>query len=191
MKEKTADRRIRKTKYALKKGLTELMSIKSFKEISVKELTEKVDLNRGTFYLHYKDIFDMVNQIEAEMFEEFQIVLNVYNPLNVTDYPLTLLEDIFKFLKENEAICAALLSANGDIAFIEKLKNIVRAKCFHDWNLLFSKNKADNFEYYFNYMLSGCIGLFSEWLQSGLKESPKEMAFITRSIIIQGINFIK
>ena len=60
------DRRVRKTKALLLKGLTQLMEEKDVNHISVRELTDLVDLNRGTFYLHYRDIFDMVNQVRAE-----------------------------------------------------------------------------------------------------------------------------
>ena len=62
------DRRVRKTKALLLKGLTQLMEEKDVNHISVRELTDLVDLNRGTFYLHYRDIFDMVNQVRMNCF---------------------------------------------------------------------------------------------------------------------------
>ena len=65
--EKTVDRRVRKTKNQLRQGLARLMLEKSLKEITVKELTDLVDMNRGTFYLHYRDIYDLYAQIEAEL----------------------------------------------------------------------------------------------------------------------------
>ena len=71
MEHTKVDRRVRKTKALLLKGLTELMEQKDVNHISVRELTDLVDLNRGTFYLHYRDIFDMVNQVEDELFQEF------------------------------------------------------------------------------------------------------------------------
>ena len=52
MAEKT-DRRIRKTKAQLRRGLAKLLKEKTIKEITVKELVEEVDINRSTFYLHY------------------------------------------------------------------------------------------------------------------------------------------
>ena len=55
--EATVDRRVRKTKKLLLDGLTQLMQTKDVSEISVKELSDLVDINRGTFYLHYRDIF--------------------------------------------------------------------------------------------------------------------------------------
>ena len=95
MKNKTTDRRIRKTRNAIKNGLAELLLEKSIGDISVRELTEKVDLNRGTFYLHYKDIFDLVEQIETEMFEELQYIIDSHPAKEMNGEPLPLLEDIF------------------------------------------------------------------------------------------------
>ena len=57
------DRRVRKTEEQLVKGLTKLMKTKSIKNITVRELADEVDINRSTFYLHYKDIFDMADRL--------------------------------------------------------------------------------------------------------------------------------
>lgn len=54
--QKKTDRRVRKTKSQLRKGLAHLMKEKSIGEITVKELVDEVDINRSTFYLHYSDI---------------------------------------------------------------------------------------------------------------------------------------
>jgi len=60
------DRRVRKTKAQLREGLARLMQQKSIKEISVKELVDEVDINRSTFYLHYTDIYQMLQKIEED-----------------------------------------------------------------------------------------------------------------------------
>ena len=61
------DRRVRKTKAQLRAGLARLMQKKSIKEITVKELVEEVDINRSTFYLHYTDIYQMLESIESRI----------------------------------------------------------------------------------------------------------------------------
>ena len=68
MNQPTTDRRIRKTKQRLRQSLTELLAQKPLSKITVQELTERADVNRGTFYSHYKDISDMKEQIERELF---------------------------------------------------------------------------------------------------------------------------
>jgi AcrR family transcriptional regulator len=49
------------------------VEVKSIQDITVRELSDLVDINRATFYLHYKNVFDMVEQIENEMIENFHI----------------------------------------------------------------------------------------------------------------------
>ena len=70
------DRRIRKTKALLRSGLTDLMKQKPVNKITVKELADYVDINRGTFYLHHKDIFDLLSSIESELMQELKDVFD-------------------------------------------------------------------------------------------------------------------
>lgn len=78
MKEENLDRRIRKTRKVIRECLTELLKEKRIQDITVREIAEKADINRGTFYLHYKDIFDLMEQIENELLEELEEVLRRY-----------------------------------------------------------------------------------------------------------------
>lgn len=49
------DRRITKSQGAIKKAVTELMSEKSFDDITIQDIADKADVNRGTIYLHYTE----------------------------------------------------------------------------------------------------------------------------------------
>ena len=70
------DRRTKYTKTVIRQALFDLLQEKPIKDITVREIADMVDINRGTFYLHYKDVYDMLEQVEAEMFEEFNQILN-------------------------------------------------------------------------------------------------------------------
>ena len=76
------DRRVRKTKAQLRAGLARLMQKKSIKEITVKELVDEVDINRSTFYLHYSDIYQMLESIENELMDEIAQVIEEH-PLDL------------------------------------------------------------------------------------------------------------
>lgn len=188
---KKEDRRIRKTKAMLREALTSLMQKKSIREISVKELTDLVDINRGTFYLHYRDIFDMVDQMEDELMTEFIVMLTSCLPIDSDEPPYSLLESIFQFLKDNAGLCTVLLGNNGDIVFVNKLKNFVKENCFLSW---FKSKQLDDplrFQYIYNFISSGCIGVFEAWLYGGTKESPQEMAAIITNQIAYGLSFFR
>ena len=74
--EKKEDRRVRRTKKLLSQGLIELMQHKQVKDITVRELAERVDVNRGTFYLYYRDIFDLLERLEEDLFEQLNEVIS-------------------------------------------------------------------------------------------------------------------
>ena len=126
MKEENVDSRVRRTKRLLRQGLTELLKEKSIKKITVRELSERVDINRGTFYLHYKDIYDLVEQIEQELFDEYEGIVQNYTIEDLKTQPRKIFSDVCGFLYANREICAALLGENGDINFILNLRKFLR-----------------------------------------------------------------
>ena len=73
------DRRVRKTRLKLNESLMILIKDKNINQITVKELTDLADINRKTFYLHYKDIFDMVDNIKEQLLVELESVILFHN----------------------------------------------------------------------------------------------------------------
>ena len=83
--EEKLDRRVRRTRERLNRALTELLMEKPMREITVRELTDRADVNRGTFYAHYTDLFDMLEQMENEVLAEFEALLGRYAPAPGSD----------------------------------------------------------------------------------------------------------
>lgn len=185
------DRRVKRTKRMLIAGLTELMAKKSVNEISVRELAELVDINRGTFYLHYRDIFDMVEQIQQEVFDEFYQRIKKHSPKELGWNPLPLIEDIFEFVSDNGDLFFVMLGPNGDMAFVERMKLLIKEKCFRDWPEILDLRTTDKFDYYYAFIVGGSIELVYNWLSEGRKESAREMASLVTSMIISGLGIIK
>ncbi|HEY8420530.1 MAG TPA: TetR/AcrR family transcriptional regulator [Thermoclostridium sp.] len=191
MDNKNIDRRVRKTKKQLRQALTELLEEKSVKDITVRELSERADINRATFYLHYRDVYDMVEQIQTEMFRDFQNILNKHPSEFLNGKPLPMLIDLFRLVAENSDMCKVLIVNNGDVAFLNRLKDLVKNRCLNDWMEIFNTGKSQNFEYFYSFIVSGCIGLLQSWLENGLKESPEHMALLVEQIIMTGIKVIE
>jgi len=181
MGENTVDRRVRKTKKQLKQGLAVLLSQKPVNTITVREISDLVDINRGTFYLHYRDIFDMMEQIENEMIEELNRALEMKLE---KDKPLPLLDVIFGYIAENADISLALFGPNGDSSFGNRIHNLIHDKWLNDW--IASNQNVKNFDYYVDFTLSGCLGILRTWLKNGMKETPKEMAALAERAIQNG-----
>lgn len=191
MKEKKQDRRVRKTRHLLRQGLAKLMLQKSVKEITVKELTELVDINRGTFYLHYKDIYDMAEKIELDIMREFQQIFASKPADAVVESPFPLFLEIYAYLAENADLCAAFLGKNGDMAFVEKMKAMVQGKCLHSLKAKYENADPDKFEWFSVFVVGGHLGLIQKWLDTGMREEPEEMAALAVEMVMSGARFLE
>ena len=130
MEAKKEDRRVRRTKKLLTQALTKLLQEKQVNEITVRELTDLADMNRGTFYLYYKDIFDMLEKIEDELFENLNGIIALRENANVSEQAKPILRDLFTFIEDNQEMCRVLLSPNGDMNFLHRLNEVMRENAF-------------------------------------------------------------
>ena len=175
--EKKEDRRVRRTKKLLSQGLIELMQHKQVKDITVRELAERVDVNRGTFYLYYRDIFDLLERLEVILAHKGEPVLAHIRPM---------LTDVFHIVAENKEICRVLLSDNGDIKFLQRLSDVIQEKLRTEWLNGYVDNETE-FEYRYAFGALGFVGLLRTWLHRDCAESAEGMAVLADSLIRQGI----
>ena len=179
------DRRVRKTRALLTQGLITLMKEKDIKDISVKELSDLVDINRGTFYLHYSDIYDMVDKIEDGIFSQFAEVIqkDLGDTKRIPAHDKILL-DIFKVLNDNREITRVLIGPHGDLTFVNRLKATIKTQ-LED---LFRNELGDpGFEYLFAFIVSGYVGVFETWLVSDAPLSEENIARLCTNLIAPGL----
>ena len=185
------DRRVRKTRRQLRECLITLLKEKKVQDITVRELTDMADLNRGTFYLHYKDVFDLLEKTEAELQEDFNQLVCKHDAVDLKQRPSVIFNEIYSLVYDNADLIEILLGENGDLNFVNRLKQLIREKCLKDWMEVFRSGNAAAFDAFFSFIVSGCIGLVQYWLQTGLKETPQQMAKLTEQIITQGIEVLE
>ena len=185
MKTDKTDRRVRRTKSLLLHGLIQLVAEKDIKDISVKELSDLADINRGTFYLHYNDIYDMLAQIEDELFIEFHEILDrTLNSDSAIFSPQSTLQEIFSFLERHRDVARAMMSPHGDLAFVNRLKDLVKERM---GNLLVTKQTTYDNSYMEAFTVSGCIGVIESWLKQQTPPPAEEMAVICGNMLAKGL----
>lgn len=184
--ERKEDRRVRRTKKLLTQALTQLLQEKQINEITVKELTDLADMNRGTFYLYYKDMFDMLEKIEDGMFEALDAIVSLHEHDDVSQQTKPILLDLFRFIQDNQEMCRVLLSPHGDMNFLHRLNEVVREKCLKAWpNIRKEKGEAD-FDYHYSFVVFGCAGIIRAWVNRNCSESAEKMAEMAYGMILRG-----
>ncbi|WP_409300775.1 TetR/AcrR family transcriptional regulator [Peribacillus sp. SCS-155] len=195
MKEKIHDQMVAGTRKLLKETIINLMEQKGFESMTVRDIASNAHLNRGTFYLHYRDKYELMERVQEELLDGLQAVLKEINIVKGMKYvsaevaypPLV---DVFRYLKENGRSFTVLLGVKGDPAFQKKMKRIVR-HTFHSVFVQYSSLKDTNVPMFHEYMpafaTSALFGLIEEWLERGMPNTPEEMAVMHFKIL----NFIR
>ena len=169
------DRRVRKTKSQLRAGLAQLMREKSIREITVKELVDKVDINRSTFYLHYSDIPGMLKEIEDEILEEMGRAIQEH-PIEGGEKSIYFfMQDMFRVLAANREIGCALVGPHGDIAFVRRIENFLEQYSRHVRGDMLPEQLAE-MKYFYSFCWNGCLGFVKTWLEEGEDKSPEDAA---------------
>ncbi len=181
------DRRRARSKRMIYNALAELIEEKGLDGFTVGDITQRADLNRSTFYSHFKDKDDVVDSFE----EEFLIgLVDIDAKLGAVSQselalavigvqPLAPLMEIFDYLQDNASVLTALLGPDGDIGFEHRLVDTI---CTSIVDKVLAPEYKDNpsrvLRYYVAYFSSASLGIVRAWLEDGMIESSEEMARI-------------
>ena len=190
----TDNRSVRNTKRRLREGLLRLLEEKPINEISVKELTELVDVNRGTFYFHYQDIYDLLRDMEQDFFDNFDRTLSENTPaLDEDGFPILdaegapYLHAIFSFVDANRSFCRIMLSPHGDMKFVELVKERIDRQCRFFWQLLAPGADEAQSGMYNAFLINGLIGLIREWVNDRRDLSVESISELTATLILASV----
>lgn len=183
-----SDRRVTYTKMVLKKSLLEIIHEKPVSRITVKEVCERADINRATFYSHFTDVNDMLGQIENELYETIKHTLDRgWSANNLAE----LLTGVCTEIKLNEDVCKAVLSDNGDKDFLNRALFVAQEKCVSDWKMSSTKADTETLEKIYTFFSHGSAAIILSWVRSGMEESPKEIAYFIEQITNKGLGLLR
>lgn len=173
------DRRKKYTRMVLKDSLITLLKAKPISAITVKEICEEADINRSTFYSHYHDQFDLLEQIEEELIADLNIYLNQYN-FEQEEEALQMTEKLLAYVVSKYDICQTLLNENADQSFERRVMDVTRTFLIKSW-IASNEVEPDISEYAGTFVISGSIYVIKHWLANDMDKSPKQMAELINS----------
>jgi AcrR family transcriptional regulator len=187
MKTEKADRRVKYTKILLKKSLVELMEENSISKISVKMLCEAADINRSTFYAHYRNQYDLLKQLEQEMITELKKHITKDAFSRQTAQTVQSMSQIMGYISKNANIFKILLSENGNYTFHKEIMILAQEKMISD--ILNSPGiDARTSEYLQCFAVTGALSIIQKWLQDGMVESTEQMSELASKLLYNGVS---
>ncbi|MDR2742127.1 MAG: TetR/AcrR family transcriptional regulator [Treponema sp.] len=136
-----ANRSVRDTKARVRNTFLALMREKHYSKITIRELTEKANINRSTFYLYYRDIYDLLDKIEKDFISKLSAALQKISRKNYTLHQHPQHTGVFSVLDQNTDLCKILMSNNGDINFFNKISETIFKVLHQGWSQACGNNR--------------------------------------------------
>lgn len=194
------DRRVRKTRQALREAMQVLMSEKGYDQVTIEELTEKADIGRTTFYLHYSAKQDLLLEQFDELLGQLvgqlaQIPLSSWTQpgsgIKEDDYPGRPIAMIFSHAAENEELYSIVLHGEGVDQASQRLQEMMTKAVtgFID-RKMGDEAEAFNLEFpvelFGNYFAGALLGMIKWWLETDRTYTPEEMENIFFQLFFPG-----
>ena len=171
------DARVRYTRRVIQEAFFTLLAKQPVSKITVKEICELAEINRATFYKHYSDPFDLLEMVKQQMVQGLEQAIIRNKSQTKGDF----LVELLKNLKDHDQNYDLVCSENGDPGFSSTLTQAIYRE--------FSPNQQQKLvglsprqqQLAFCFMAQGAGAVLNDWMKTGTKESPEEMAaFINR-----------
>lgn len=171
-------RRVKMTKILLKNSLIETMKTKSIHTISIKEICEGADVNRSTFYRHYDTQYDLYDDIIEDIAVD---LANIYSSHDADDKTsVSFLTNVLEYIENNRETFLVILSDNGKIslgeAFVRFTSRFIEIDGASEASL-----------YVTQFIAAGLTSTLWTWLNKENRRSPRELALLLYSIIMNGM----
>ena len=171
------DARYRNTQTQIEMVFWELLKEEGFPKITIRQITERTGYNRGTFYLHAQDKYNLLEQIETNLYEAMMEGLNVIDlrslQIGLQSPFSSLMLHSKRYVMQNKEQIMLLAQPDCDPLFFRKYMDKVRSRLFPEESLLSVEQ-----QYALSLMESIIIGFLSEWISRDMQETPEEYAAI-------------
>jgi AcrR family transcriptional regulator len=181
--------RVRRTQKLLREALIELIEERGFEALTIGELTERALVSRAAFYRHYRDKYDLVEQI----FEEARSALFSAVGQLGTEHPAEVWVTFFEHIAQYERLYRALLGSNGSPWFVRKMRATLADLIRERGRLPHGPDARAHPVHTFSEALVPELvsAMFVEsiiwWLEQGRRYPPKEIA--TRTALLAAALF--
>lgn len=185
------DQRVRVTKKMIRDAFLKLLAAKPVRRITVRELCESAGINRGTFYAHYLDVYDLLEQIENELLEEFETSFSAQlggDPERLTGADVC--RAVFTLFQDNSELCAILLGDDSNKGIVEKFAEVAKRIYMNVYRTRFPEVSVPRLESFYLFVSAGCIALLKRWLEEGMPVSADVLAETAGGIMTEGMAFL-
>ena len=164
------DRRVAKTRKLILNAFLKLLKEKSFEKITIQDIADEADINRGTVYLHFEDKYHLMDYCIDSYVDEMLTQCSGSEEIKIKRDSLQM---IFDYLRENKEIYKLLLENDKNGTFLKKMETTVeeQVKIAVDHS---SSKKGKEADILIRFLVSGFLGVMDLWIRNYPDTSPEE-----------------
>ncbi|MBY6087276.1 TetR/AcrR family transcriptional regulator [Priestia flexa] len=166
------DRRILKSQESIKGALIELMTEKNFDKITIQDISNRANVNRGTIYLHYLDKFDLLDKIMEEHILNMTDVCESAADMDWIQSTVHCME----YLEENYLFFSTMLASEGARYFRNQFLKFNIQEFRKEVDITQGKNNGQNEEVVVQFVANAYVGIVEWWLKNEMPYPPQMMA---------------
>ena len=187
MTERSTDKRVIRTKKAIRGALFKLMESKDIANITISELTNLANVNRRTFYTHYSNLTDILDETESEIVEALQKLIERFDTSNMAESIYILFIKLNRIITEDYGFYFQLMKSDFRGVLISRMKVVLKAS---NDKILGRISVNANEKYVMllsSFINGGFLNLFLEWNKygKGVPDVSIETAAKVASVMVE------
>lgn len=163
-------------------ALADLLQEKPLDKITVTDIVTRAELNRGTFYSHYTDVQDVINNLIEQTMSEILSVMND-TPKNIAEMPLAILKQVQSILESDLSFYKKVMISNASVFMQEQLITIVM-DYFLQHEAEFKVSDHEQFVLTINFCAGGLTRLYREWFAGNSSLTLDELTTYASNMIL-------
>lgn len=184
------DRRVIRTKKAIRNAFAQLLSVKSLEDITVKDIAELADINRKTFYSYYSGVHMIVEETENEIVETFEAAIRDLPPDKLVKEPYLLFSRLSAIINADMDFYEPLMKADRSSNLLTKVSGMLKQKVRESY-AAFSRIGEETFNIMVDFTFSGLFSVYQSWFNSQRRQSIEEISQTLSTLCFEGINGLK
>lgn len=185
-KEKKPDRRVLKTKKAIRNALAQLLVEKELEEITVKEVADTADINRKTFYNYYAGVHQVIDEIENEIISTFDLAIREVDARRDIKNPYTFFEKITAILNQDLDFYSHLFRMRGNLSLSYKITTLLKTKILKSFLQEHSCDPQEA-EIFVEYAVWGMMAVYESWFNSQRSTPLEEISQKLSVVCVYGL----
>lgn len=184
---KKIDRRVVKTKRAIRSAFAQLLGQKDINEITIKDIADIADINRKTFYSHYNGIYQIVDEIEDEIVRALNEVIGDINWKRDLRDPYPILAKLTAVIGSDLDFYSHLLRIENNSNLLLKIVAALKENISASFTAQV-RMAPGTLDIVAEYMISGMLAVYRDWFNSDRARSIEEVAGVVGVLIASGMN---